>query len=118
MKIIFNQTISENECLTVAKDFILRAIKLNYQGVKGLKNPSQVKNRITEKALEIFINRNYYKESKIVCAEMAMHHNKPIGAVLKYSVGEGELTRLEYVKHLKNFRKLTNVLIDKGLITL
>lgn len=107
----FNKTMSELECLSITKDNILRNIKKQSSGVKDLKNNQQVKNRIVENALMVFVNRNYYFESVIQCEDRAIHYGKPIGSIIKRSCGVGELSMNKHAEHLKALHTLANKLI-------
>lgn len=106
----YKQTMSELECLSITKNNILGNIKKQSSGVQYLKNNQQVKNRIVENALSVFVNRNYYFESVIQCEDGATHYNKPIGSIIKRPCGVGELPINKHAEHLKALHKLANKL--------
>lgn len=109
----FNQTISMLECVHVASDHIKRCIANKSSGVRDIKNQSQMKNRIVEYAAMIFINRNYHSELLIECEDLAQHYLKPIGTVIKKSVGIGQLKASEYACILKDAKRLTDLKIQR-----
>jgi len=91
MNIIFNQTISMLECISIAK--------------------KHIENNIAEYAVLIFINRNYYKQFIITCDDEVMHYNKPLNTVIKRGIGLGEIDQSKHAEALKHARKLINQLI-------
>ena len=107
----FNQTISMLECIHVASDHIKRCIANKSSGVRDIKNQSQMKNRIAEYAAMIFVNRNYHSEILIECEDLANHYLKPVGTVIKKSVGTGQLKASEYACILKDAKRLTDTKI-------
>lgn len=109
----FNQTISMLECIHVASDHIKRCIANKSSGVRDIKNQSQMKNRIVEYAAMIFVNRNYHSELLIECEDLANHYAKPIGTVIKKSVGIGQLKSSEYACILKDAKRLTDLKIQR-----
>lgn len=102
----FNQTISMLECIHVASDHIKRCMVNNSSGVRDIKNQSQLKNRVIEYAAMIFVNRNYHSELLIECEDLAQHYLKPVGTVIKKSVGVGQLKASEYASILKDAKRL------------
>ena len=111
MRIIFNQTISMLECLSVAKKHIESNIAKNSSGTKDINNRSKLLNRIAEYAVLIFVTRNYYKQVIITCGDEVMHYGKPLNTVIKKGVGLGEIDQAIHAEHLKHARKLINQLI-------
>ena len=97
------------ECVQNASDHISRCIANNTTGVIDLENKSQVKNRIVEYAALYFVQANYYSELVIECEDLANHYNKPIGTVVKKSVGIGQLSDTEYASILKCAKKLVDL---------
>ena len=106
MNIIFNQTISMLECVSIAKKHIENNIAKNSSGTKDINNRAKLSNRIAEYAVLIFINRNYYKQFTITCDDEVQHHNKPLGTVIKQGVGLGEIEQSKHAEALKHARKL------------
>ena len=111
MSIIFNQTISMLECVSVAKKHIENNIAKNSSGTVDIDNTAKLLNRIAEYAVLIFINRNYYKQSTIMCNDEVMHYGKPLNTVIKTGIGLDEVDQAIHAKHLKHARKLINQLI-------
>ena len=109
----FNQTISMLECIHVASDHIKRCIANKSSGVRDIKNQAQMKNRIVEYSAMIFVNRNYHSEILIECEDLAQHYLKPIGTVIKKSVGIGQLKASEYACILKDAKRLTDAKIKR-----
>lgn len=111
MTIIFNQTISMLECVSIAKKHIESNITKNSSGTVDINNQAKLLNRIAECAVLIFINRNYYKQFIITCDDEVMHYNKPLGTVIKQGIGLGEIDQAIHAEALKHARKLINQLI-------
>ena len=111
MNIIFNQTISMLECVSIAKKHIENNIAKNSSGTKDIDNRAKLLNRIAEYAVLIFINRNYYKQSIITCDDEVMHYNKPLNTVIKKGLCLGEIDQAIHAQALKHARKLINQLI-------
>lgn len=111
MNIIFNQTISMLECVSIAKKHIEANIAKNSSGTADINNRAKLLNRIAEYAVLIFINRNYYKQFIISCDDEVQHYNKPLGTVIKQGIGLAEIVRLKHAEALKHARKLINQLI-------
>lgn len=111
MLIIFNQTISMLECISIAKKHIESNIAKNSSGTVDIDNRSKLLNRIAEYTVLIFINRNYYKQFIISCDDEVMHYNKPLGSVIKTGIGLGEIDQSIHAEHLKHARKLIQQLI-------
>lgn len=112
----FKQTISMLECVHNASDHINRCIANKTTGVIDLENKSQVKNRIVEYAALYFVQSNYYSELVIECEDLASHHNKPIGTVIKKTVGIGQLSDSEYASILKCAKKLVDLkMMNEGV---
>ncbi len=111
MNIIFNQTMSMLECLSIAKKHIENNIAKNSSGTADINNRSKLLNRIVEYAVLIFINRNYYKQFIITCDDEIMHYGKPLNTIIKTGVGLGEIDQKIHAEHLKHARKLINQLI-------
>lgn len=110
MNIIFNQTISMLECISIAKNHIETNIAKNSSGTIDIDNTAKLLNRIAEYAVLIFVNRNYYKQFIISCDDEVMHYNKPLNTVIKTGVGLGEIDQSTHAGHLKHARKLINKL--------
>ena len=108
MNIIYNQTISMLECISIAKKHIEANIAKNSSGTRDIDNQAKLLNRITEYAVLIFINRNYYKKFIITCDDEVMHYNKPSGTVIKKGIGLGEIDQSKHAEVLKQARKLIN----------
>ena len=106
MDIIFNQTISMLECISIAKKHIENNIAKNSSGTKDINNRAKLLNRIAEYAVLIFINRNYYKQFIISCDDEVMHYNKPLNTVIKKGLCLGEINQLTHAEALKHARKL------------
>ena len=100
------------ECVHNASDHIKRCITNKTTGVIDLENKSQVKNRIVEYAALYFVQSNYYSELVIECEDLVNHYNKPIGTVIKKSVGIGKLSDKEYASILKCAKKLVDLKIQ------
>ena len=111
MNIIFNQTISMLECVSMAKKHIENNIAKNSSGTKDINNQAKLLNRIAEYAVLIFINRNYYKQFIISCDDEVMHYNKPLNTIIKQGIGLGEIDQSKHAEALKHARKLINQLI-------
>ena len=105
----FKQIISMLECVHNASNHIKRCINNNTTGVIDLENKSQVKNRIVEYAALYFVQSNYYSELSIECEDLAIHYNKAIGAVIKKSVGIGQLSDNDYASILKCAKRLVDL---------
>ena len=110
MNIIFKQTISMLECVSIAKNHIENNIARNSSGIKDIDNQAKLLNRVAEYAVLIFINRNYYRQFVISCDDEVMHYNKPINTVIKTGLGLGEIDQATHAKSLKHARKLINQL--------
>ena len=108
MNIIYNQTISMLECISIAKKHIENNIAKNSSGTADINNQAKLLNRIAEYAVLIFINRNYYKQFIITCDDEVMHYNKPSGTVIKQGIGLGEIDQSKHAEVLKQARKLIN----------
>ena len=108
MHIIFNQTISMLECISIAKKHIEANIAKNSSGTVDIDNRAKLLNRIAEYAVLIFINRNYYKQVIITCDDEVMHYNKPLGTVLKQGIGLGEIDQSKHAEALRHARQLIN----------
>ena len=108
MNIIFNQTISMLECISIAKKHIENNIAKNSSGTADIDNQAKLSNRIAEYAVLIFINRNYYKQFIITCSDEVMHYNKPLGTVIKQGIGFAEIDQSKHAEALKHARKLIN----------
>ena len=108
MNIIYNQTISMLECISIAKKHIENNIAKNSRGTRDINNQAKLLNRIAEYAVLIFINRNYYKQFIITCDDEVMHYNKPSGTVIKKGIGLGEIDQSKHAEVLKQARKLIN----------
>jgi hypothetical protein len=111
MNIIFNQTISMLECISIAKKHIENNIAKNSSGTVDINNQAKLLNRIAEYAVLIFINRNYYKQFIITCDDEVQHYNKPLNTVIKKGIGLGEIDQSTHAEALKHARKLINQLI-------
>ena len=111
MNIIFNQTISMLECVSIAKKHIENNIAKNSSGTADIDNRAKLLNRIAEYSVLIFINRNYYKQFIITCNDEVMHYGKPLNTVIKTGVGLGEIDQSTHAEALKHARKLINRLI-------
>ena len=111
MSIIFNQTISMLEGVSIAKKHIENNIAKNSSGTKDINNRAKLLNRIAEYAVLIFINRNYYKQFTITCYDEVMHYGKPLGTVIKQGIGLAEIEQSKHAEALKYARKLINQLI-------
>ena len=109
MNIIFNQTISMLECVSMAKKHIENNIAKNSSGTKDINNRAKLLNRIAEYAVLIFINRNYYKQSIITCDDEVMHYNKPLNTIIKQGIGLAEIDQSKHAEALKHARKLINI---------
>ena len=108
MSIIFNQTISMLECISIAKKHIENNIAKNSSGTVDINNKAKLLNRIAEYAVLIFINRNYYKQFIISCDDEVQHYNKPSGTVIKKGLCLGEINQSTHAEVLKQARKLIN----------
>ena len=106
MNIIFNQTMSMLECVSIAKKHIEGNIAKNSSGTKDINNRAKLLNRIAEYAVLIFINRNYYKQFIIACDDEVMHYNKPLNTVIKQGLWLGEIDQKIHAEALKHARKL------------
>ena len=111
MNIIFNQTMSMLECVSIAKKHIENNIAKNSSGTKDINNQAKLLNRTAEYAVLIFINRNYHKQVIITCDDEVMHYNKPLNTVIKTGVGLGEIDRSIHAEALKHARKSISQLI-------
>ena len=111
MSIIFNQTISMLECVSIAKKHIENNITKNSSGTNDIDNTAKLLNRISEYAVLIFVNRNYYKQFTVSCNDEVMHYNKPLNTAIKTSVGLGEIDQSKHAEHLKHARQLIQQLI-------
>lgn len=111
MNIIFNQTISMLECVSIAKKHIENNIAKNSSGTVDIDNQAKLLNRIAEYAVLIFINRNYCKQSIVTCDDEVMHYGKPLNTVIKTGMGLGEIDQSTHVEALKHARKLIGQLI-------
>jgi len=111
MNIIFNQTISMLECVSIAKKHIETNIAKNSSGTVDINNRAKLLNRIAEYAVLIFINRNYYKQSIVTCDDEIMHYGKPLNTVIKQGIGLGEIDQSIHAETLKHARKLISQLI-------
>ena len=111
MNIIFNQTMSMLECLSIAKKHIENNIAKNSSGTVDIDNQAKLLNRIAEYAVLIFVNRNYYKQFIITCDDEVIHYNKPLNTVIKQGIGLGEIDQAVHARHLKHARQLINQLI-------
>jgi len=111
MNIIFNQTISMLECVSIAKKHIENNIAKNSSGTADIDNRAKLLNRIAEYAVLIFINRNYYKQVIISCDDEVMHYGKPLNTVIKQGIGMGEIDQSIHAEALKHARKLISHLI-------
>ena len=111
MSIVFNQTISMLECVSIAKKHIENNIAKNSSGTVDINNRAKLLNRIAEYAVLIFINRNYYKQSIISCDDEVMHYNKPLNTTIKQGIGLAEIDQSKHAEHLKHARKLIQQLI-------
>lgn len=100
------------ECVHNASVHTNRCIANKTTGVIDLENKSQVKNRIVEYTAMYFVQSNYYSELSIECEDLVRHYNKPIGAVIKKSVGIGQLSDSEYASILKCAKKLVDLKIQ------
>lgn len=106
MNIIFNQTISMLECVSIAKKHIENNIAKNSSGTVDINNTAKLLNRVAEYAVLIFINRNYYKQFIISCDDEVMHYNKPLNTVIKTGLCLGEINQSKHAEHLKHARQL------------
>lgn len=106
MNIIFNQTMSMLECVSVAKKHIENNIAKNSSGTIDINNRTKLLNRIAEYAVLIFVNHNYYKQFIITCDDEVMHYNKPLNTVIKQGIGLGEINQSTHAKSLRHARKL------------
>jgi hypothetical protein len=113
MNIIFNQTMSMLECISIAKKHIENNIAKNSSGTKNINNQAKLLNRIAEYAVLIFVNRNYYKQFIISCNDEVIHYNKPLNTVIKTGIGLGEIDQAIHTEHLKHARQLIQKL-NKG----
>ena len=111
MNIIFNQTISMLECVSIAKKHIENNIAKNSSGTADIDNQAKLLNRIAEYSVLIFINRNYYKQVIVSCDDEIMHYGKPLNTVLKKGIGLGEIDQSLQAEALKHARKLISQLI-------
>ena len=111
MNIIFNQTISMLECVSIAKKHIENNIAKNSSGTVDINNTAKLLNRIAEYAVLIFVNRNYYKQFIITCDDEVMYYNKPLNTVIKTGLGLGEIDQLTHAKSLRHARQLIQQLI-------
>ena len=111
MNIIFNQTISMLECISIAKKHIESNIAKNSSGTADIDNRAKLLNRIAECAVLIFINRNHYKQITITCDDEVIHYGKPLNAVIKTGVRLGEIDQSIHAEALKHARKLIGQLI-------
>ena len=111
MNIIFNQTISMLECVSIAKKHIENNIAKNSSGTVDIDNRAKLLNRIAEYAVLIFINRNYYRQFIITCDDEIVHYGKPLNNVIKQGVGLGEIDQAIQAEALKHARKLIQRLI-------
>ena len=111
MNIIFNQTISMLECISIAKKHIENNIAKNSSGTADINNRAKLLNRIAEYAVLIFINRNYYKQFIITCDDEVMHYNKPLNTAIKQGIGLAEIDQSTHAEALKHARKLIQQLI-------
>lgn len=113
----FKQTISMLECVHNASVHINRCIANRTTVVIDLENKSQVKNRIVEYAALYFVQANYYSQLEIECEDLVNHYNKPIGTVIKKSVGIGQLSDSEYASILKHAKKLIDLkMMNEGCL--
>ena len=112
----FKQTISMLECVRNASNHIKRCVNNKTTGVIDLNNSAQVKNRIVEYAALYYVQANYYSELVIECEDLAVHHNKHIGAVIKKAVGIGQLSDNEYATILKHAKKLVDLKVLNGSV--
>lgn len=106
MNIIFNQTISMLECVSIAKKHIENNIAKNSSGTLDINNTAKLLNRIAEYAVLIFVNRNYYKQFIITCDDEVMHYNKPLNTVIKTGLGLGEIDQATHAESLRHARQL------------
>ena len=111
MNIIFNQTISMLECLSIAKKHLESNIAKNSSGTKDIDNRAKLLNRIAEHAVLLFVTRNYYKQVIITCDDEVMHYGKSLNTVIKKGIGLGEIDSSTHAEALKHARKLINQLI-------
>ena len=111
MNIIFNQTITMLECVSIAKKHIENNIAKNSGGTVDIDNRAKLLNRIAEYAVLIFINRNYHKQFTITCYDEVQHYNKPLNTVIKQGIGLGEIDHAVHAEALKHARKLISQLI-------
>ena len=111
MNIIFNQTISMLECVSIAKKHIENNIAKNSSGTADIDNQTKLLNRIAEYAVLIFINRNYYKQFIITCDIEVMYYGKPLYTVIKQGIGLGEIDQSIQAEALIHARKLISQLI-------
>lgn len=106
MNIIFNQTISMLECVSVAKKHIENNIAENSSGTKDIDNRAKLLNRIAEYAVLSYIRRNYYIESIVSCNDRAVHHAVPLGTILIKGVGLGQIDQKIHAEALRHARQL------------
>ena len=111
MNIIFNQTISMLECISIAKKHIENNIAKNSSGTVDINNRTKLLNRIAEYAVLIFINRNYYKQFIITCDDEVQHYGKPLNTAIKKGLCLGEIDQSKHAEALKHARKLIQRLI-------
>ena len=111
MNIIFNQTISMLECVSISKKHIENNIAKSSSGTKDINNRAKLLNRIAEYAVLIYVNRNYYKQFIITCDDEVMHYNKPLNTVIKKGLCLGEVDQSIHAEALKHARQLIQQLI-------
>ena len=111
MNIIFNQTMSMLECVSISKKHIENNIAKNSSGTVDIDNRAKLLNRIAEYAVLIYVNRNYHKQFTITCDDEVMYYNKPLNTVIKQGIGLGEINQSLHAEALKHARKLINQLI-------
>ena len=111
MKIIFNQTITMLECVSIAKKHIESNVAENSSGTKDIDNKAKLLNRIAEYAAMSYIRRNYYIESVISCDDRARHYGVPKGTVLIKGLGLGQVDQKTHAEALIHARKLIKQLI-------
>ena len=102
----FNSNMTMLECIRIKKKHIENNIAKNSSGTKDINNRAKLLNRISEYAVLIFINRNYYKQFTITCDDEVQHYNKPSGTVIKQGIGLGEIDQSTHAEALKHARKL------------
>lgn len=107
MKLKFCEVKPMQQCFDEAFERILAGKKRGACGLAKIKNLSGYRNRIVSYTVLFYLQGNWKKTDLIDCPYRASHYGVPLGTVMERTVELGDINTTQYLKLLKQARKIS-----------